>query len=163
MECNSQNCNDTQVSITLDSRTQSPMRSTSKRLYEGITNFFGRFDPRAQLFENIENINPFARTNIVTLGPCVIIENTARVMTPPSEMDVRSQNLHATKGPTFWFDLELGPSKPQGDYHPYQEMKQPNGVTPRFWPPLRPRPPFQSGAQIPWPWHIKGQHICLIE
>ena len=45
MEDNVPNQNDIQVSIAPSSRTQSPIHSTSNRIYEGITNFFGRFDP----------------------------------------------------------------------------------------------------------------------
>ena len=45
MERNSQNQIDTHISIAPNSRTQSLMQSTSNRIYKGIINFFGRFDP----------------------------------------------------------------------------------------------------------------------
>ena len=44
MEDNMTNQNDIQVSIAPNSGTQSPTQSTSNRIYEGITNLFGRFD-----------------------------------------------------------------------------------------------------------------------
>ena len=55
-----------QVSITQNTGTQSPTQSTSSRIYEGISNFFGRFDPRAQLFDNVDDMNAMARANMVT-------------------------------------------------------------------------------------------------
>ena len=55
MEDNMQN--EIQVSIAQNTGTQSPTQSTSNRIYEGITNFFGRFDPCAQLFENPGDMN----------------------------------------------------------------------------------------------------------
>ena len=45
MEDNTANPREIQVSIAPNSGTQSPTQSTSNRIYEGITNFFGRFDP----------------------------------------------------------------------------------------------------------------------
>ena len=66
MESNSQNQNNIQVSIAPDLGTESPTQLIFNRIYEEITNFFGRFDPRAQLFENTKNINPFAHTHPVT-------------------------------------------------------------------------------------------------
>ena len=50
MEDNMPNQNEIQVSIPQNTGAQSPTQSTSNRIYEGITNFLGRFDPRAQLF-----------------------------------------------------------------------------------------------------------------
>ena len=52
MEDNMANQGEIQVSIAQNTGTQSPTQSTSNRIYEGITNFFGSFDPRAQLFDN---------------------------------------------------------------------------------------------------------------
>ena len=80
---NSRIQNNVQVSVALDSGALSPMESTSNRIYKGITNFFGRFDPRAQLFKNSKTINPFACTNPVTSGLPVVIETIARVTIPP--------------------------------------------------------------------------------
>ena len=45
MEDNTANPREIQVSIAQNTGTQSPTQSTSSRIYEGITNFFGRFDP----------------------------------------------------------------------------------------------------------------------
>ena len=90
MEDNTANPREFQVSIAQNTGTQSPSQSTSSRIYEGISNFFGRFDPRAQLFDNIEDMNTLAHTNMVTSGPPVVIECMARVMTPPSENDLHS-------------------------------------------------------------------------
>ena len=123
MEDNMSNQNEIQVSIAPNSGTQSPTQSTSNRIYEGITNFFGRFDPRAQLFDNTEDMNMLARTNTVTLGPPIVTEHTARVMTPPSEIDLHSQNLHVEDGPIFQFDSEAGSSEPQGNYRSYLDMQ----------------------------------------
>ena len=95
------NQNEIQVSIAPNTGTQSPTQSTSNRIYEGITNFFGRFDPRAQLFDNTNDINLLARTNTVTSGLPDVIEHMARVMTPPSKHDLHSQNLHAEGRPVF--------------------------------------------------------------
>ena len=55
MEDNTANQSEIQVSIAQNTGTQSPTQSTSNRIYEGISNFFGRFDPRAQLFENTKD------------------------------------------------------------------------------------------------------------
>ena len=63
MEDNMANQSEIQVSIAQNTGTQSPTQSNSSRLYEGITNFFGRFDPRAQLFDNLDDTNMLARTN----------------------------------------------------------------------------------------------------
>ena len=84
------NQNEIQVSIAPNSGTQSPTQSTSNRIYEEITNFFGRFDPRAQLFDNTEDMNMLARMNTANSGPPVVIEHTTRLMTPPSENDLHS-------------------------------------------------------------------------
>ena len=104
MEDNMSNQNDIQVFIAQNTGTQSPTQSTSNRIYEGITNFFGRFDPRAQLFENTDNVKLLAHTNPVTSGPPDVTEHTARVMKPPSANDLHSQNLHAEGGPVFRFN-----------------------------------------------------------
>ena len=56
MEGNMSNQNEIQVSIAPNIGTQSLTLSTSNRIYEGISNFFGRFDPRAQLFENTDDM-----------------------------------------------------------------------------------------------------------
>ena len=85
-----ENQNDIHVSIAPNSRTQSPTQSTSNKIYEGITNFFGRFDPRAQLFDNMEDMNSLACTTTVTLGPPYVMEHMVRVTTPPSETDLHS-------------------------------------------------------------------------
>ena len=45
MEDNMSNQNDIQVSIAPNLGTQSLTQSTFNRIYEGITSFFGRFDP----------------------------------------------------------------------------------------------------------------------
>ena len=45
-------------------------------------------------------------------------------MTPPFEADLHSQNLHAKDGCVFRFDLEAGPSEPQGNYRSYLDMQQ---------------------------------------
>ena len=116
MEDNMSNQNEIQVSIAQNTGTQSPTQSTSSRIYEGITNFFGRFDPRAQLFDNTDDMNLLAYMNIVTSGLLDVIEHTARVMTPPSEHDLHSHDVHAEGGPVFRFDSEAGPSDPQGSY-----------------------------------------------
>ena len=42
MDANMSNQNEIQVSIAPNSGTQFPTQSTSNRIYEGITNFFGR-------------------------------------------------------------------------------------------------------------------------
>ena len=89
MEENMSNQNEIQVSIAPNSGTQSPTQSTSNRIYEGIINFFGRFDPRAQLFDNTKDINMLAHTNTVTLGPPIVTKHTIRVMTPPFENDLQ--------------------------------------------------------------------------
>ena len=68
------------------------------------------------MFDNIEDPNTRARTNMVTSGLPVVTEHTARVMTPPSAHDLHSRNLQAEGGPTFRFDSEAGPSNPQGSY-----------------------------------------------
>ena len=68
MEDNMANQGEIQVSIAQNTGTQSPTQSTSNRIYEGISNFFGRFDPRAQLFDNAEDMNTLARNNTVTSG-----------------------------------------------------------------------------------------------
>ena len=57
MEDNMANQSGIQVSIAQNTGTQSSTQSTSSRIYEGITNFFGRFDPRAQLFDNADDMN----------------------------------------------------------------------------------------------------------
>ena len=88
MEDNMANQSEIQVSIAQNIGTQSPTQSTSSRIYEGITNFFGRFDPRAQLFDNLDDINTLARTNTVTSGFPNVTEHTARVMTPPFAHDL---------------------------------------------------------------------------
>ena len=90
-----------QVSIAQNTGTQSPIQSTSSRIYEGITNFFGRFDPRAQLIENTEDMNLLTRVDTVTSRFPDVTEHPARVMTPPSAHDLHSQNLHAEGGPVF--------------------------------------------------------------
>ena len=72
MEDNVPNQNEIQVSITQNTGTQSPTQSTSNRIYEGIANLFGRFDPRAQMFDNTEDMNTLAYTNTVTSGPHVV-------------------------------------------------------------------------------------------
>ena len=104
MEDNTANPREIQVSIAQNTGTQSPTQSTSSRIYEGISNFFGRFDPRAQLFDNTDDMNTLARNNTVTLGLPVVTEHTARVMTPPSAHDLQSQNPHVEGGPTFRFE-----------------------------------------------------------
>ena len=109
MEENLDNPSEIQVSIAQNTGTQSPTHSTSNRIYEGITNFFGRFDPRAQLFDNVEDMNTLARTNTVTSRPPNVTEHTVGVMSPPSAHDLHSPNLHAEGGPVFRFDLEAGP------------------------------------------------------
>lgn len=101
MEDNRPNQNEIQVSIAPNTGTQSPMQSTSNRIYEGITNFFGRFDPRAQLLKNTDDMNMLTRTNTVTSGLPVVTKHTTRVMTPPFANDLHSQNLHAEGGPVF--------------------------------------------------------------
>ena len=113
MENNMSYKNEIQVSIAQNIGTQSPTQSTSSRIYEGITNFFGRFDPCAQLFENPDDMNLLARTNTVTSRFTDVAEHTARVMTPPSAHDLQSQDLQAEGGPAFRFDLEAGPSELQ--------------------------------------------------
>ena len=90
MEDNMANQGEIQVSIAQNTGTQSPTQSTSSRIYEGISNFFGRFDPRAQLFENTEDMNLLARTNTVTSRLPDVTKHMARVMTPPSEHDLHS-------------------------------------------------------------------------
>ena len=55
MDDSMSNQNEIQVSIAQNTGTQSPTPSTSSRIYEGISNFFGRFDPRAQQFENMDD------------------------------------------------------------------------------------------------------------
>ena len=109
MEDNTANPREIQVSIAQNTGTQSPTQSTSNRIYEGISNFFGRFDPRAQLFDNTDDMNLLAGTNTVTSGLPVVTEHTARVTLPPSAHDLHSQNLHAKGGPVFRFDSEAGP------------------------------------------------------
>ena len=64
------------------------MQSTSSRIYEGITNFFGRVDPRAQLFDNLDDINTLARINTVTSRFPDVTEHTTRVMIPPFAHDL---------------------------------------------------------------------------
>ena len=81
MEDNMLNQNNIHVSIAPNSGTQSPTQLTSNKIYERITNFFGRFDPRAQLFDNTKDMNRLARINTVASRPPVVTENTARVMT----------------------------------------------------------------------------------
>ena len=119
MEDNMANQGEIQVSIAQNTGTQSPTQSTSSRIYEGISNFFGRFDPRAQMFDNIEDMNTLARTTPVTSGPPVVTEHTARVMLPPSAHDLQAHSLHAKVGPTYRFDSEAGPSNPQGSYRSF--------------------------------------------
>ena len=112
MEGNTDNLREIQVSIAQNTGTQSPTQSTSSRIYKGISNFFGRFDPRAQLFDNAEDMNTLARANTVTSGFPDVTEHTARVMTPPSAHDLQAQNAHVEGGPTYRFDSEAGPSNP---------------------------------------------------
>ena len=100
MEDNMANQGEIQVSIAQNTGTQSPTQSTSSRIYEGILNFFGMFDPRAQMFDNIEDMNTMARPHTVTSGLPVVTEHTARVMTPPSAHDLQAQNAHVEGGPT---------------------------------------------------------------
>ena len=111
------------MSIAQNTGTQSPTQSTSSRIYEGISNFFGRFDPRAQMLDNTEDMNTLARTTTVTSGPPVVTEHTARVMLPPSAHDLQTQNIHAEVGPTYRFDSEAGPSNPQGSYRSYMNAQ----------------------------------------
>ena len=124
MEDNMSNQNEIQISIAANSGTQSPTQSTSNRMYEGITNFFGRFDPRAQLFDSTEDMNALAHTNTVTLGPLVVIEHMTSMMTPPSENDLHSQNLHAEGGLVFQFDLEVGLFEIRGNYRSHLDISQ---------------------------------------
>ena len=98
MEDTTANPREIQVSIAQNTGTQSPTQSTSSRIYEGISNFFGRFDPRAQFFDNAENMNTLARTNTVTSGFPDVTEHTARVMTSPSAHDLQAQNVHVEGG-----------------------------------------------------------------
>ena len=123
MEDNMANQGEIQVSIAQNTGTQSPTPSTSSRIYEGISNFFGRFDPRAQMFDNIDDPNTMTRTNMVTSGLPVVTEHTARVMTPPSAHDLQAQNAHVEGGPTYRFDSEAGPSNPQGSYRSYMNAQ----------------------------------------
>ena len=67
-------------------------------------------------------MNSLAHTTTITLGPPVVIENMTRVIIPSSETDLRSQSLHVEDKPIFRFDLEVGPSKPQGNYRLYQRQ-----------------------------------------
>ena len=120
MEDNMSNQNEIQVTIAQNTGTQSPTQSTS---YEGFTNLFGRFDPRAQLFDNLDDMNTLARANTVTSGLLDVTEHTARVMTPPSVHDLQSRNLQAKGGPAFRLDLEAGPSEPQGSYRSYMNTQ----------------------------------------
>ena len=106
MEDNVPNHNEIQVFIAPNARTQSPTQSTSNRIYEGIANLFGRFDPRAQLFDNTDDMNSLARINTVTSGPPIVTEHMARVMTPPFETDLHSQDLHVEGGLVLRFDSE---------------------------------------------------------
>ena len=70
------NPSEIQVSIAQNTGTQSPTQSTSNRIYEGIMNFFGRFDPRVQLFENPHDMNLLARTNTMTSQLPDVTEHT---------------------------------------------------------------------------------------
>ena len=128
MEDNTTNPREIQVSIAQNTGTQSPTQSTSSRIYEGISNFFGRFDPRAQMLDNTEDMNTLTRTTLVTSGPPVVTEHTARVMTPPSAHDLQAQNIHAEGGPTYRFDSEAGPSNPQGSYRSYMNAQLDGGT-----------------------------------
>ena len=116
MEDNTANPREIQVSIAQNTGTQSPTQSTSSRIYEGISNFFGRFDPRAQLFDNVDDMNAMARANTMTSSFPDVTEHTARVMTPPTAHDLQAQNAHAEGGPASRFDSEAGPSNPQWSY-----------------------------------------------
>ena len=107
---------------------------------EGISNFFGRFDPRAQMLDNTEDMNTLARTTTVTSGPPVVTEHTERVMLPPSAHDLPTQNIHAEVGPTYRFDSEAGPSNPQGSYRSYLNPQQTEANFERMPQPLRPVP-----------------------
>ena len=100
------------------------MQSTSNQVYEEITNFFGRFDPQAQLFDNTDDMNTLAHINSVTLGPPIVIEHTMRVMIPSSKNDLHSQNLHAKGGPILRFDSKAGPSKIRGNYRSHFDIQQ---------------------------------------
>ena len=77
MEDNMANQGEIQVSIAQNTGTQSPTQSTSSRIYKGISNFFGRFDPRAQMLDNTEDMNTLARTTTVTSRPPVVTEHTS--------------------------------------------------------------------------------------
>ena len=90
----------------------------------GFTNFFGRFDPHTQLFENPDDMNLLACVNTMNSGFPDVTEHMTRVLTPPSEHDLHSQNLHAEGGPVFRFDSEAGPSDPQGNYRSQMNTPQ---------------------------------------
>ena len=56
-----------------------------------------------------------AHRNIVTSRPPVVTKHMARVMTPPFENDLHSQNLYVEGGPVFRFDFEVGPFEIRGE------------------------------------------------
>ena len=58
----------------------------------------------------MKDMNSLAHITTITSGPLVIIEHMVRVMTPPSETDQQSQNLHVEDEPIFRFDSEAGTS-----------------------------------------------------
>ena len=156
-EDNAANPREIQVSIAQNTGNQSPMQSTSSGIYEGISNFLGRFDPRAQLIDNVDDMNTLARANAVTSGFPDVTEHMARVMTPPSAHDLQAQNVHAEGGPASRFDSEAGPSNPQWSYRSFmntlqleahvERMPQPPGPVPYFQDrPLMARPPITTMA-----------------
>ena len=151
------NPSEIQVSIAQNIGTQSPTQSTSSRIYEGISNFFERFDPRAQVIDNVDDMNTLAHTNTVTSGFPDVTEHMVRVMTPPFAHDLQAQNLHAEGGPASRFDSEAGPSEPRWNYRSFtntpqteanvERMPQPSGPVTYFQDrPRMSRPPITTMA-----------------
>ena len=88
---------------------------------------------------------------MVTSEPPIVTEHTARVMTPPSKNDLHSQNLHAKGGLVFQFDIEVGPSDPQGSYTSYMNTQQMEANVERMPQPPRHVSYFQDRPQMARP------------
>ena len=103
------------------------------------------------MLDNAEDMNTLARTTTVALGPLVVTEHTARVMTPPSAHDLQTQNAHVEGGPTYRFDSEAGPSNPQGSYRSFMNAQPMEANVERMPQPPRPVPYFQDRLPVARP------------
>ena len=97
----------------------------------------------------MEDMNSLARTTTVASRTPIVTKHMAMVVTPPSEPDLHSQNLHVEDGPVFRFDSKVGPSEPRGNYRSYLDMQQMEADAQRMTQPPRPLPQCQGKPQTP--------------